>query len=140
LTSALGGSDGGYPLNRNAQNIKERSGYAESFSPGLIFLGGVTMYGVHITFGNGHEPVTRFRMSRKDYCGEMLKWQIDYDLEIERVEEFSTGDTLIFYNAHERLKKRLATNIERMKSRARYYSRTASGAGKSSRARSGAQG
>lgn len=91
------------------------------------------MYGVHITFDNGHEPVTRFRMSRKDYCNEMLKWQIDYDLEIERAEEFSTGDTLIIYNAYGRNTKRRTKNIERVKSRARYYSRTTGGAGKGSR-------
>lgn len=46
------------------------------------------MYGVHITFDNGHEPVIRFRMNRQQYSEEMLKWQIDYDLEIERAEEF----------------------------------------------------
>lgn len=98
------------------------------------------MYGVHITFDNGHEPVTRFRMSRKDYCGEMLKWQIDYDLEIERAEEFSTGDTLIFYNAYERNTQRLLKNIERVKSRARYYSREAGRACKGDGARIGVQG
>lgn len=98
------------------------------------------MYGVHITFNNGHEPVTRFRMSRKDYCGEMLKWQIDYELEIKRAEEFSTGDTMIFYNAYKRNTKRMMKNIERVKSRAKYYSREASRAGKGDGARIGAQG
>lgn len=98
------------------------------------------MYGVHITFDNGREPMIRFRMNREDYCNEMRKWQVEYDLEIEKVEEFSTGDSLIFYNAYERLEKRLTKNIERMKSRARYYSRADGGAGKGYGARSGAQG
>lgn len=98
------------------------------------------MYGVHITFDNGHEPVTRFRMNRQQYSDEMRKWQIDYDLEIERAEEFSTGDTLIFYNAYKRNAKRITKNIERVKSRARYYSREAGRAGKGDGARIGAQG
>ena len=98
------------------------------------------MYGVHVSFDSGREPFVRFRMNRQDYCDEMRKLQVEYDLEIENVDEFSTGDSLIFYNAHERLEKRLTKNIERMKSRARYYSRTAGGAGKGDGARSGAQG
>lgn len=81
------------------------------------------MYGVHITFDNGHEPVTRFRMTRKQYSEEMRRWQLEYDLEIEHVDEFTTGDHLIFTNAYERNTKRLLKNIERAKSRARYYSK-----------------
>jgi len=98
------------------------------------------MYGVHITFDNGHEPVTRFRMNRQQYSEEMRKWQIEYDLEIEHVDEFTTGDHLIFTNAYERNAKRLLDNIERMKSRAMYYSREAGRAGKGDGARIGAQG
>ncbi len=98
------------------------------------------MYGVHITFDNGHEPFIRFHMSRPEYCNEMRKFQIGFDLEIETVEEFSTGDSLIFYNAYERTTKRLLENIERMKSRARYFSRADDRAGKGSRSRSGKEG
>ncbi len=98
------------------------------------------MHGVHVSFDNGREPFIRFRMNRQDYCDAMRKFQIEYDLEIENVEEFSTGDSLIFYNAYERTTKRLLKNIERMKSRARYYSRAAGGAGKGDGARSRAQG
>lgn len=98
------------------------------------------MYGVHITFDNGHEPVTRFRMNRQQYSDEMRKWQIKYDLKIEHVDEFSTGDTLIFYNAYERNTKRTMKNIERVKSRAMYYSREVGRACKSDGARIGAQG
>ena len=92
------------------------------------------MYGVHITFDNDHEPVSRFHLSRKEYSEEMLKWQVDYDLEIEQVDEYSTGDRMIFYSAFERKTKRLLKNIERMKSRARYYARTDGRNSKSSRA------
>lgn len=98
------------------------------------------MYGVHVSFDNGREPFIRFRMNRQDYCDEMRKLQVEYDLEIENVDEFSTGDSLIFYNAHRRPEKLLLKNIERMKSRARYYSRTDGRTGKSDGARSGAQG
>ncbi len=98
------------------------------------------MYGVHIAFDNGREPFIRFHMSRPEYCDEMRKFQIGFDLEIETIEEFSTGDSLIFYNAYERTTKRLLENIERVKSRARYYSRAAGGACKGDGARSGAQG
>ena len=98
------------------------------------------MYGVHITFDNGHEPVTRFHMSRQQYSEEMRKWQIEYDLEVERVDEYTTGDHLIFTNAYEWNTKRLLDNIERVKSRARYYSREAGRAGKGDGARIGEQG
>lgn len=98
------------------------------------------MYGVHIAFDNGREPFIRFHMSRPEYCDEMRKFQIGFDLEIENVEEFSTGDSLIFYNAYERTTKRLLKNIERVKSRARYYSRTDDRAGKGSGSRSGTEG
>jgi hypothetical protein len=98
------------------------------------------MYGVHIAFDNGREPFIRFHMSRPEYCDEMRKFQIGYDLEIENVEEFSTGDSLIFYKACERKAKQFIKNIERMKSRARYFSRTDDRAGKGSGSRSGTTG
>ena len=98
------------------------------------------MYGVHITFDDGHEPVTRFHMNRRQYSEEMRKWQMQYDLEVEKVDEYTTGDHLIFTNAYERTTQRMLKNIERVKSRARYYARTAGGVGKGDGARSGAQG
>lgn len=60
------------------------------------------MYGVQITFDNGNEPVSRLHMSRREYGDEMIKWQMDYHLKIERTEEFSSGDVLIFYKAYDR--------------------------------------
>ncbi len=98
------------------------------------------MYGVHIAFDDEREPLMRFHMNRRQYCDEMLKFQMDYDLKIDHVEEFNNGDRLIFYKAYRRLEKQLLKNIERVKSRERYYSRTAGGAGKGDWARSGAQG
>ena len=68
------------------------------------------MYSVHVSFDNGREPLIRFRMKRRDYCDEMLRLQVDYDLKIEKVEELSTGDSLIFYNAYERNTKRMSKN------------------------------
>ena len=73
------------------------------------------MYGVHISFDNKREPIVRFQMNRREYSDEMLKLQLDYDLEIEQVEEFSTGDSLIFYKAYDRSMQKLLKNIERMK-------------------------
>ena len=98
------------------------------------------MYGVHISFDNKRDPIVRFQMNRREYSDEMLKLQLDYDLEIEQVEEFSTGDTLIFYKAYDRNTQRLLDNIERMKSSARYYSRENDRAGKGSGTRSCVEG
>ena len=105
-----------------------------------IIKGGAIMYGVHITFDDGHEPVTRFHMNRRQYSEEMRKWQMQYDLEVEKVDEFTTGDHLIFTNAYERTTQRMLKNIERVKSRARYYSRENGRAGKSRRTGSNIEG
>lgn len=92
------------------------------------------MYGVHIAFDDEREPLMRLHMNRRQYCEEMLKFQMDYDLKIDHVEEFNNGDRLIFYNAYRRTEKQLLKNIERVKSRARYYKRADGGTGKGGRA------
>ena len=81
------------------------------------------MYGVHISFDDGCEPVTNFKLSRKQYNEKMRGLQIKYDLEIEHVDEFTNGDRLIFVNAYARTTERLLKNIEKAKSRSRYYSK-----------------
>lgn len=91
------------------------------------------MYGLHITFDDGSEPFSKFKLSRRQYGDEMLKRQIDYDLEIERVDDFKSGDRMIFVNAHKRTTEWILKNIERRKSRARYYTRRAGIDGKEGR-------
>ena len=98
------------------------------------------MYGVHISFDNKREPIVRFQMNRREYSDEMLKLQLDYDLEIEQVEEFSTGDSMIFYKAYDRNTQRLLKNIERTNGYAWNYSRENDRAGKGCGTRSCVEG
>lgn len=92
------------------------------------------MYGLHIAFDDGTEPVSMFKLSRRQYSDEMLKRQMDYELEIDRVDEFMSGDRMIFVSAHKRTADWVVKNAERRKSRAGYYSKTVNGkAGKSGR-------
>lgn len=79
------------------------------------------MYGVHIEFDDGSTPIMKMGMSRSEYSKKMRNLESEYQIKVERVEELSNGEKLIFARATEKWVAR--KNLEKAKSRARYYSR-----------------
>lgn len=92
------------------------------------------MYGVHIKFDDGSGPFVRFGMTRREYNEQMREYDMKYRLEIEQVEETSSGDRLIFAGAHTEKAKWPKKNREVAKSRARFIERTDGGNGQICRA------
>ncbi len=62
-------------------------------------------YSVHITFSDGSNPYVRYGMSRPEYAAEMRRWKSAYLIELDRVEETSERDRLIFVTATSRTPK-----------------------------------
>ncbi len=96
------------------------------------------MYSVQIEFSDGSQPIVKRNMTRAEYGRRMRSLELHYRIEIQQVETLSDKSTMIFARATSI--DEIIKNLERRKSRARYYARTNGETGKGHRLGSDGEG